>query len=89
MPQNSFKRLAEEKEKEYVPPPELEQRVMAQIYLLQIMGKAVELYMPQLVQMLFQMMGHSVHHIGEMFSQKEPIHPPSRSKRTAKKNKSK
>ncbi len=66
MPKNSFQKLAEEQEKRHQPPPELEQRVMAQVHLLHTMGKAAELYVPHLMQMFLAMLGSTTEHLERM-----------------------
>lgn len=72
MPKNSFQKLAEEQEKRHQPPPELEQRVMAQVHLLHAMGKAAELYLPLLMQMFIAMLGSTAKQIeGMRFPPKE------------------
>ncbi|RMD73358.1 MAG: hypothetical protein D6818_04875 [Bacteroidetes bacterium] len=75
MSENSFKKLAEKQEQRYQPPPELERRVMAQVHLLQTMGKAAELYLPNLIQMFLQMLGSTAEQLEQMHFPAADPHP--------------
>ncbi len=81
MSRNSFKKLAEVQEERYQPPPELERRVMARVHLLYAMGKAAELYLPQLVRMFVHMLGSTAEQLDQMrFPEKDEPEkkPPNR-----------
>lgn len=75
MSENSFKKLAEQQEKRYQPPPELERKVMAQVHLLQTMGKAAELYLPNLMQLFVQMLGSTAEQLEQMRFPTPDPHP--------------
>ncbi len=51
METNSFKLLEEEDEKLHPPPPDLEQSVLGSLQVLQMMGLAMELYIPKALEM--------------------------------------
>jgi hypothetical protein len=54
---NSFKLLEAEDEISFPPPPEIEESVMGSLQILQIMGQAMELYVPKVFEMFILTLG--------------------------------
>ncbi len=60
---NNFKRLQEEDEERFPPPPEIEENVFDSLRILGIMGQAMELYIPKAFEMFILTLGGTIREI--------------------------
>ncbi len=60
---NSFKKLLEEDEWMFPPPPDIEENVMGSLKILSIMGEAMELYIPRVLEMFVLTLGGTIRQI--------------------------
>lgn len=62
---NSFKKIQEEDERTFPPPPEIEVHVLGSLQILAIMGQAMELYVPKVFEMFILTLGGTIREIDQ------------------------
>jgi hypothetical protein len=62
---NSFKQILEEDELRFPPPPEIEENILGSLQILTIMGEAMELYIPKVLEMFILTLGGTIREIDQ------------------------
>ncbi len=73
---NSFKRLLEEDEQMFPPPPEIEENVFGSLQILSIMGQAMELYIPKVFEMFILTLGGTIREVNQAAKDELPFGMP-------------
>ncbi len=63
---NSFKRMQEEDELNFPPPPEMEENILGSLQVLTIMGQAMELFIPKALEMFVLTLGGTMKEIDQV-----------------------
>lgn len=74
---NSFKRMQEEDELNFPPPPEIEENILGSLQVLTIMGQAMELFIPKALEMFVLTLGGTVKEIDQVAKDELPNGDPS------------
>ena len=73
---NSFKQMMEEDQVLFPTPPEIEENIMGSLRILEIMGKAMELYIPKAFEMFILTLGGTVKEIDKSVGDELPSGDP-------------
>ena len=69
---NNFKRLLEEDITMFPPPPEIEENILGSLQILSIMGEAMELYIPKVLEMFILTLGGTIKEIDQVAKDELP-----------------
>jgi hypothetical protein len=69
---NSFLQMMEEDERMFPPPPEIEENVLGSLRILTIMGQAMELYIPKVLEMFIATLGGTLKEIDKLPTTETP-----------------